>query len=246
MGLIRGGLLTVICLCLFVTLFFGNLFLSISWSLEYDTIKPELVGVVKELGEKEIGITQTVNNEYPAMQTYCQNNSDYVFKEKEYLFEIPCSVVGQGPDAIIDHSVNSFVDEYYYKDYECNGLSCIKEIDSDRPFILVSEKTKNSSMNWFYITLILSIIFVIVSFILIESKTNFPFVIGGLLLLSSLPYIKIEWLVSWIVGESFLQFFTIFFTKAYNVFLITFFISIGILLVGVALKFWKFGNWFSK
>ena len=55
MGVIRGGLLVIVSVLLFVSLLAGNLFLTMSWSLDYDNVKTELVSVVKELVEEEGG-----------------------------------------------------------------------------------------------------------------------------------------------------------------------------------------------
>ena len=93
MGLIRGGLLTIVSAILFLSFFAGNAFLTLTWSLEYDTIQPELTSVIKDTIGSKMNLDEVMNENFEAMQLYCQNNSEFVFSEGGYTFEIPCDVV---------------------------------------------------------------------------------------------------------------------------------------------------------
>jgi len=91
---------------------------------------------------------------------------------------------------------------------------------------------------------------IILSFLLTEQKSNFTIILGGLIIFSSLPFMKINSLLTLISPESIMNFLPIFFIRSYNVFLIMFIIGLGILILGIGLKFVSIGlnltNFFSK
>jgi len=241
MGVIRGGLLVIVIISLFLVFLIGNIFLTLYFSLDYVNVKSELVSVVKDAVEEEISLIGGIEEEFGFMELTCQNNSNFVFSDdvSGYVFEIPCEIIFQGYDAVIDYQLNIFVEEVYYEDYDCGFLECIKE--TERPFFLVSEKAKDYWKNKLYFSLIISIILIVAMFFLIEQKYNLPIVVGSLLAVSALPFMKLNWVLSFLPASSFLQFFTIFFTKAYTVFLISFIFGIIILIVGIILKFFQIG-----
>ncbi len=230
MGIVRGGLFVIASVLLFLLFLVGNVFLTLSLSLDYASVQPELVSVVESIAGDEINLEQEVEGRLGSMELYCQNNSEYVFNDESgQVFVIPCEVVSQGPDAVVDYSVNNFVEEIYYKDYDCDFLDCFAE--TEQPFFLISQKAKDYWNNKFYLSLFISLFLIALMFFLIEDKKNLPIVAGVLLLISALPFMKLNWVLSFFSDKSFLQFFTIFFAKAYTVFLISF--SLGIILLGI-------------
>lgn len=241
MGMIRGGLFVTASALLFLLFLAGNVFLTLTWSLEYDTIQPELASVVENIAENQINLDEVINENYEIMKLYCQNNSEYVFNEQGYTFVVPCPVIFQGSGAIIQHSTNTLIEEFYYKEYDCGFWECIKKVNIGEPFVLVSEKAKDYWNSKFYLALVASLILIVLMFFLIETKHSLFIIVGSLSIISSLPFMKLNWLLSFISDESFLQFFTIFFTKAYNVFLISFIIGLALLGVGIGLKFFNVG-----
>jgi hypothetical protein len=253
MGFIRGGLLVIVSVLLFSSFLAGNFFLTLTLSLDYDTIQPELVSVVSELSEDEINLRQVIDEELPFMEEYCQNNSEYVFSDQGHTFVIPCSVVSQGSDAIISYGLNTLVEEVYYKEYDCDFWKCLEKTGD--PFFLVSEKAKDYWKQKFYFSLIASIILVALAFILIEKRTSLPILVGIMLIASGIPFLIINWIsFNWIplpmFGEYFVQLFTIFFAKSYTVFLISFILGLIVLGIGILSKFFSIGfkisNFFSK
>lgn len=253
MGFIRGGLLVIVSVLLFSSFLAGNFFLTLTLSLEYDNIKPELVSVVNALAGEEMNLGQMVDEKYPSMQEYCQNNSEYVFSEQGYTFVIPCSVVSQGSDAIFDYGLNTLIEDIYYEEYDCNFWECLEETGT--PFFLISEKAKDYWKHNFYFSLIVSIILVALAFILTEKRTNLPILVGIMLMVSGIPFLMINWIsLNWIpssmFGEYFVQLFTIFFTKSHTIFLISFILGLIVLGIGILLKFFwigfKISNIFSK
>ena len=248
MGIIRGGLLVVVSVLLLLSFLVGNVFLTLSLSLDYDNVKSELVPIVKELVEDEMDLGQVIEEHYPFMEEYCENNTEYVFNEQGYTMVIPCDVVLQGHDAVVIYSIDALVEEIYYKDYDCSFWDCLKE--TEQPFFLVSQKAHDYWLGKFYILLVFSIILIALIFFLVEQKTNLSILVGILLAISALPFMKLNWILSFISEESFLQFFTVFFAKSYVVFLISFILGLIIIALGVVLKFFvvgfKISDFFSK
>jgi len=249
MGLIRGGLLFVVTVLLFLSFLVGNVFLTLNLSLDYDNVQPELTPVIRELAESEIDLNSIVNEKFESMELYCQNNSnsevsDFVFNEYGYTFVIPCDIVFQGPVVVVDKGIENIVNEIYYKDYDCDFLDCFGR--TEMPFFLISAKAKDYWQSKFYFSLLISFVLIGLMFFLVEQKFNLPVVVGILFIISSLPFMKLNWLLSFFSNSLYLQFFTVFFTKAYMVFLITFILGIVILALGIILKFFKFGFWISN
>ncbi|MBA7673137.1 hypothetical protein ES703_81325 [subsurface metagenome] len=243
MGFIRGILLILVIVLLFLSLFLGNVFLTLNLSLDYENVQPKLVSAIKDVIEKEINLIGGIEEEFEFMKPHCQNNSKFVFSYSEYTFEIPCEVVDEGLEAVIDYQINSFVEEIYYKDYECDFWDCIGE--TEYPFFLVSAKAKDYWGEKFYFSLIASVIFIALIFFLVEHKTNLPILVGSLLTISALPFIKLDWILSFI-NKYILGFLTIFFTKAHTVFLIGLISGIVIFGIGIILKFFNLFDKFGK
>jgi len=68
MGLIRGALFTVVSIILFVSLLSMNTFWTISNSLEYDTLQPQLVPLVTSTVVNQTDIVEQVDLFLPLME----------------------------------------------------------------------------------------------------------------------------------------------------------------------------------
>lgn len=248
MGFIRGGLLIVVGVLLFLSLFIGDIFLVLTLSLDYDNVHQELSPVVKDFAAGEGDLNQRIQELYPSMESSCQNYSEFVFSEQGYTFIIPCSVVAEGSEAVMNYGTDTLIKEIYYKEYNCGFWDCIGETEAG--FFLVSEKAKNYWKSKFYFLLVASIVLIALAFLLVEKKINLLIITGGLLTLSALLLSRLNWFFSFISDESLLQFFTIFFTKTSLVFWVSIILGIILLLIGILLKlFWmsfKISNLFSK
>ncbi|MBA7707240.1 hypothetical protein ES703_116109 [subsurface metagenome] len=165
MGAIRGVLLVFVSVLLFLVLLVGNTFLTLSLSLNYNNVKPELVSTIgifvgdgmsfiieETVGKKvesiEDDLSDEINKNLEIMEEYCQNNSDYVFSYEGNTFVIPCSVVSQGSEAIIEEGITNIVDDFYYAEYNCGFWDCFEKTGS--PFFLISQKAKNYWNSKFY------------------------------------------------------------------------------------------------
>ncbi|MFH1431019.1 MAG: hypothetical protein ABIG37_00940 [Nanoarchaeota archaeon] len=244
MGFIRSALFVIASVLLFLLFIVGNVFLTLNLSLDYDNVKPELVSVIQNLVGDEI------DEAYFSMEATCQNNSEFVFSHEEsgQVFVIPCEIVLQGSDEIINYSVNSFVEDSYYKNYDCDFFNCFE--DTENSFFFVSEQAKNYWKSKFHFVLVISLFLIALMFFLIQGKKNLPIVAGVLLILASLPFMKINWVMSFFSNNQFLQFFTISFSKSFNVFLISLSVGIILILLGFVLKLFGIGfqisNFFNK
>lgn len=239
MGIIRGGLVVIASVLLFVLFVAGNLFLTFGLSLDFETVKPEIAAVVTEMAEDQFGLSEKINEVYPMMVLYCENNSEFVFSEAGETFVIPCSVILESPEAIIEHGTKSMIEEVYYDEYDCSFLECLTE--TGEPFFLISKKAQEYFLNKFYLVLAISIVLIGLMILLVEKKSNLPILIGILLSVSSLIFVKLDSLFSFSSENSYLQFFTIFFTKSTEVFIYSFLIGLSIFIIGIILKLFTVG-----
>lgn len=250
MGAIRGVLLVIVSVLFFILLLVGNILLILSLSLQYDNVQAELASSIKDVVAKGINVEEVMEKSYPLMKLYCQNNSEFVFRDdgSGYTFTIPCDVIAQGFEAIVDYGINSLVENFYYEDYDCEFWDCIEKTGS--PLFLVSEKAKNYWNSKFYLALMASIVLIVLIFFLVEKKSNLFVIVGSLLIISALPFMKLDWVLSFISDKPFLELLTIFFTKVHTVFLISIISGIVVLSIGILLKLFGVGftisNIFSR
>lgn len=252
MGFIRGGLFVIVSVLFFISLLVMNSILVVSLSLDYDNIKQELVPVVKETLNDNINLTSLIEDKrYPMMQTFCKNSSqelEYVFSEQNYTFIVPCGVVANGTEAVFDQVIDNFVYEQYHKEYNCGFMDCFGQ--DTIPFFLVSQHSRDYWQGKFYISLLVSLVLAGLMFLFIEKKTNLPLVAGSLVILSSLLFAKLEFLLRWLINvissspinpDNLFKYFTLIFTQSYNVFLIMLIIGVVLLAFGIILKFFAIG-----
>jgi len=261
MGFIRGSLLVIVGTLFFLSIFVGNMFLTLSLSLDYDNVGPELITETKELLETQLDLDSVIGEQLVPMELYCQNHSEFVFNEMGNTFVIPCEIMSQGFEVIVDYAIRSIVNQVYYTEYDCEFWDCLEKTGS--PSVLISEKAKNYWNAKFYLLLTISAGLAVLMLLLIQKKTSLPLVIGSLLIISSLPFMKLDSLigrlinpvfsimgVSDILPSSFLDIFSIFFSKSYRVFLIMFISGIVLLIIGILFKIFKIGfkisNFLSK
>ena len=238
MGLIRSGAVIFISTLLFLSVFIGNLFLTLSWSLEYDNVQPIVADFANNVIENH-GIEEALNQSYDMMIIYCQDFDPYNFSKDGIDVDIPCSEIAKGPENVIEYGVSSLVDDFYYKEYNCSFFDCIKK--DNQPYVLVSEKARDYFRSKFNITLLISIIVFVLLFLLVESKSA-AFIISGVLIsFSALPFRKFDWILSFLPKGDVSDFFLSFFTKSYNVFLIMLIIGISFFIIGIALHFLGWG-----
>lgn len=239
MSFIRKGTLVIVCVFLFILLLVGNSLLILGLSLQYGHLQKELLPVVKEVAVDSLNITDKLEKDFSSvMKIYCQNNSEFVFDTEGYTFVIPCSVIENGTDAVVDYGIESLAKEIYYKKYDCGFWDCQKD-KSQPPLFLISEKAQKYWMGKFYISLIVLVILLALGYFLIENKINLAIIAGSLLTVASLPFLAISKILSSFVSQDYLKFLTAFFSSAHSVFLFSLIFGLVILGVGIGLRIWK-------
>jgi len=248
MGFIRGTIITFFSFVLLLSLFLMNLSLVLSWSMEYDTFQPALKTSASDFLKDSFGVENALEEEANTfMKSYCLINNEYNFEYEDYNLTIPCEVVEEGTDSVINYGMNYLIDTIYYAEYNCEFWECLKE--SSVPFVLFSEKAMEYWRAKFILLLLVSIVLFVLIFLISKNKPITVVITGILLIFSSLPFKKLEWALR-IIPEQFSGIFSVFFTKAHNVFIIM--LIIGIILIGIGFAFKFFGwsmnirNWFSK
>ena len=254
MGAIRGLLLIVVCVTLFLSLFVGGIVLTLSSSLSYENVRSGLVSFLGDVVNEQLDVEERLNQLVPEMEVYCKTNQQYTFVYGENIFMIPCDVATQGSNALVEHGVNSMVDKYYYEDYDCDFWDCFEE--GEVPIFLISEKAKDYWQSKFYFTLLLSAGLAALAFLLVEKKSNFFLLVGSLTIVSSLPLIKINKIGSLFpssfldMGEYLSKIILIFFNESNSVFIKILIIGGVFVIVGIILKLFNIGiaisNFVSK
>jgi len=234
MGAIRGFLLVTVSTLLLLSMFSSLFLLTISSSLSYTTIEKEAQNLTKEFLYSNIDFSSAIDDAYPFMEIYCQNNSQYVFKQNEYTFTISCDKLSEGKDAMIDNGINNIVKEIYYKEYNCQFIKCFA--NGEIPLFLFSKMSYDFFYNLFTITLIVSILLSILGFFLVEKKNSLPILIGVLLVLCSLPFFKLNKILTLVPEKLIADIVGLFFSTSSSLALNCFIIGIILIVVGLILK----------
>lgn len=261
MGVIRGGLLFVICVLLFFSFLAMNLSYTLDSSLSYNHVQAQLIPLVQNITQSgnplydklnlsDINISQVVQQHRSEIESLCVNYPNYSFEFQGYNLSLPCSQIMQGKNisatSLINESVKSFVKEIYYKDYNCGFWNCFGK--NGFPFFLVSQQAKDYWTSKFYLSLIISLVLTALMFFVLEKKLNLPIVTGAILILASIPLIKLGSILSGFLGYPFTVLFNIFFSQAPKIFWMSG--GIGLLLVaaGISLRFVNSGaiTWISS
>lgn len=242
MGFIRRSALTFTCFLFLISLLITGSLLTMSISLKYENVQKFSL-VITDILENQINFSERVNEEFGVMGEYCLNESGFVFEIEQYVIEIPCDIVDQGLERVIEESVNDAITYIYYQEYDCGFWDCVEKTGS--PLFLFSAKAQEYWQNKFYFMLGVSIILFSLIIILVKEKTN-SFVIGGLLLIiTSFPFMRLNRLLSLILGKYGISL-NIFYESSI-IFLKLLIAGIIILIIGIILKIFKFGfKVFSK
>ncbi len=239
MGIIRGGAITILGILLLITLFTGNIFATVSGSLEYNQLKLSLTNVSKEV-VSNYNLLNQLEQAKPYIQMYCLTNDKIQFNESGFSLEIPCSVALSGTDTIIEYEVTNLVDQLYYKQYDCEFWQCVKE--QSPPLVLISEKSYEYWRAFFYWSIILSVIFFLLIFLVAKNKAT-PFILSGILMIiTALPFKNLNWVFSLIPIGEIAKFLSIFFMKAHSVFVVMLILGILFLVFGIVLRLTGIGK----
>ena len=252
MGLIRGGLIFILGIVLLVSLIAGNIFLTLSLSSNPENLKEELTSETGKLIESAaenvlgIGVEEVIDKILPKLESHCENNTEYIFSEQGYTINIPCETIQKGKDAIIEEGINDIVDEIYKKEYECDSIwECISDPNLKNSLYLISEDAKQEWKSKFNFTLFVSILLIAIMFFLVTQKIDLPIIVGFLIVLSSLPILGINKIISFL-DFPFLKIIPLLFSESGFVFSMVFIIGIAFMTLGILTKFFNFGYFFLE
>lgn len=230
MGLIRSGIVLTLGSILFMTLFMGNTFLTLSWSLEYDNVQDQM-GAVSIQAFDSFGFRDVIDENYDVMLLFCETNPSFKYSTEEFSIDVPCKVINSGLDNVIEYGARQITEDLYYREYNCNFFNCLKE--DDGMYVLISEKAYDYWNSKFYLMMVISIILFVLMF-LASTKKNSAFIIAGVLtIVSAVPFKKLDWILKLVPTGDMGEIALAFFTKSYNVFLIMLIIGIGLLVFGI-------------
>ena len=248
MGFIRGGLLVIASVLIFLLFIISAIFLTMSLSLQYKNVQSGLSNAVQQIASSEINLTQVINENLYLMNLYCENNSQYNFSQEGYDFVISCDAVHNGTQAIINQTISNFVHDLYYKQYNCSSLDCFEKYQI--PTFLVSQKAMNYWKQKFLFIFSIILILLGAMFFLVKKKYNFFFLSGILLIIASLIFSKLNILFSLFSNKIALSIISIFFVELKKVFLIFLISGIVLLVLGIFFRLlsigFKISDFFNK
>ena len=207
MGIIRGTLVTLLTIVLFLSLLSSAVLLTMTLSLSYDTAQPEVAEVVADIIANETSIGDQIDEDLQGMQIYCMNHTDIVREYADHVLTIPCDTVLNGSEEIIDHAVEEIVEDNYYSEFDCIGSECITDYE---PLFLFSERSREYWKGWFYSALTLSLILMALILVVMEERDSFPFLVGIVSLVVSLPFLGFGKLLRFVAGADYFKFLEIF------------------------------------
>ena len=236
MGFIRGGLLVIVSVLLFLVFLIANSLLTATLTLDYENVKPELVNIAQDLIEQQAGqqVDEALSEYQDEFEEYCQSNEEFVFNEAGYDFVLSCdNLVNASLDNFVEKSVGSVVEKMYYKEYDCEFWDCLKQGD---PLFLVSEKAHVYWKTKFLQSLLVIGVLLVLVFFLVSKKANTLILAGSLLIGSSIPFLGLQKLSEFLMTKDILDFLGIIFSKANIVFWISFIVGFVLLAAGIGLR----------
>lgn len=243
MGTLRNFFTVIVAVLLFFSVLSLNLFWILSSSLTYENIYETSSLVIKGI-LSNLNISFIMEDYSPKIIAYCQNNSEFVFSEQGYVFEIPCESALQGTDAILNEGIKNVVYQIYYKNYSFSKNS-IDELQNN-PLFLISEKTHNFTNKILYFSSSIFIILFVTLFFLVDKKSNAFLIPGIYLIFSSLLFFKMDKLISKSFSEIVSQFLGIFFSTSFSVSIKLLILGIVFIFIFILLQSFKIGFWISK
>lgn len=210
-----------------------------SSSLTYDNIKESAPLIFVDFLQDDVNATSAIDENYNLIQLYCANNpgQNYVFRDSNSTFDIPCSSVSEGKDAMVQEAVKSLIYDVYYTKYDCSFFDCLKE----SPFFLISEGAYIYLNSKFYFFLLISFVLTAGLFFFIEKKTNTFIIAGSLMIISSLIFVGLDSVMTLLSDKMLFKLLGIFFSEAFSVSAIIFIAGIILLAIGIISKIFKIG-----
>lgn len=240
MGFVRGGLLFIVTSLLLTSLLLGSFFLTLSLSLKYNNFQDEIISNIIETSGQDINITKEIEANFGAIEERCQNNTEISLSREGYNISVSCKAVEEGPEAVVEEGISNLIESSINEAYPENSKLGVFVKD-----FLFSDNASNSWKRFYYISLLISIILIILIFFLIENKFNLPLSVGPLLIVSILPIIVLNFSLPYL-ENSLLSPMVVLFSEAYTVFIAYIIIGVILIVLGFGLKTLKLGYHISK
>lgn len=204
MGFLRGTGLVLVSIALFIMLLVGGILATLTFSLSYDKVQPTVYTLAKNIIDTQVGEEQIKNKIFPAAEIYCQTEDEIVQDFGGYVLTIPCSVVQQGYDAVLDYSINSVIHGFYYKEYSCKFIKCFSssQDNSELPLFLVSNLAYKFWRGLFLKSLLFSILLFGLVILLVKRKPNSLVLLGSLLIPVSLIIFVLSKIGQWVSSSA--------------------------------------------
>ncbi|MFW6283577.1 MAG: hypothetical protein ACOC1P_06020, partial [Minisyncoccales bacterium] len=207
-------------------------------------------------------VEQQVYENYGVFVDYCESHSDFVIENPERFdelkeiqeiidsdsIEVSCDVVEEEPEEILRDVVGDYFDRIYYKNYDCDFsitslfFDCFTKYKS--PFFLISEQAKNYWYNKFVLLLLVNIALAGAMFLFIENRSNWFLVVGIFLIIASLPFLSLKWIMLFLDNQ-YLEIYSVLFTQYNETFLISVLAGVLMIALGIGFKFFKLGFYIS-
>ncbi|MFZ1970643.1 MAG: hypothetical protein WAU65_00475 [Candidatus Nanoarchaeia archaeon] len=244
--MIKSFFIALSCILLFLSLLTAAISLDLSSSLKYENIQNQAANLSPIINQ-QFNIIQQVDENLPLIKNYCNNNPDYVFSYEGYVLHFPCQDVNKDEITIITDTIENFISDSYYKTYNCSYWNCFNQYS---PLFLISEKSDNYWQKIFYISLAVFIITTAILFILFKKKQNLPFIVGGFMVIASLPLLGISQILSHLQNVTLSSAASLLFSQSNYIFIRMIIIGVGILLIGIIIELFRAGfkiyDMFSK
>ena len=181
-------------------LFSSLLAFGISWdlssSLKYENVEANAVEAMLNVLNSQMNITQQIDQNLPMIQQYCRTNPQgLVLNYQGYNITISCQDANGNSTELVKNTLKNFVNEIYYTNYDCNYWGCFKKY-SGSPLFLLSEKSYSYWKNIFYYSAAATIALFIAFSLLYKKKENLMITSGIIIMLSSLPLLVMQKILS--------------------------------------------------
>jgi len=239
MGFIRGSVVFILTVLLFIALFLGNIFLTLNWSLDYNNVQPYLKNLTNNLA-KDSGSKALLLQEYNSKRIICSEKISINLTFEGNQIQIPCDIINKDAKLTIDYVINETIPKIYYKSYKCKFLDCLKT--ENQPLVLISEKGKEYWGDKFYSVFLISLIIFALLFLFVKEKHSSFILAGTMIIFSAIPFKQIIWLLSLIPEVLPFKIMPIFFSESSRVFLVMLILGIFFIAFGIGFSFFKWGR----
>ncbi len=201
-------------------------------------------------------IQSNISLHYQYILDYCSSKEVYVSNISG--INVSCNSVSEGIDSVKYEIVDTFARDIYYKNYSCAYWNCFSKTGST--FFLVSKMSSDYWKSKFYFFFLASLGIFVLIFFLLESKLDILSFLGISFIVSSLPLLKLESFLFWIIkpfisGLDYINYldastvmsaFSVFFSKSGAVFKFNIALGIILLVFWIGIKIWLFATGRNK